>query len=75
MAAADDAVMTEVDGRGRFELDAGTMVCEFVLSNKEVDIIQGPIGSGKTRALCARVMRHAQQQRVSVLTGCGCRGG
>jgi hypothetical protein len=57
------------DGRGRFELDAGTMVCEFTLSNKEVDIIQGPIGSGKTRALCARVMRHAQQQRVSKLTG------
>ena len=62
--------MTDVsDGRGRFELDAGTMVCEFTLSNKEVDIIQGPIGSGKTRALCARVMRHAQQQRVSKLTG------
>lgn len=59
----------ENDGRFRFHLDAGTQVCEFVCSDAEVDIIQGPIGSGKTRALCARVMRHAQQQRVSRITG------
>lgn len=57
------------DGRQRFELDGGTQVCEFVLSDREVDIIQGPLGSGKTRALCARIMRHAQQQRVSKITG------
>jgi hypothetical protein len=63
MSAAD------IEGRGRFEIDAGTMVCEFVMSDREVDIIQGPIGSGKTRALCARIMRHAQQQRVSKITG------
>jgi hypothetical protein len=57
------------DGHSRFELVAGTQVCEFVVSDREVDIIQGPLGSGKTRALCARIMRHAQQQRVSKLTG------
>ncbi|MCK1445417.1 hypothetical protein IVB43_23820 [Bradyrhizobium sp. 48] len=55
--------------QSQFELVAGTEVCEFVLSDREVDIIQGPLGSGKTRALCARVMRHAQQQRVSKITG------
>jgi hypothetical protein len=60
---------TDTEGRGEFRISAGTMVCEFVLSDREVDVIQGPIGSGKTRALCARVMRHAQQQRVSRTTG------
>lgn len=54
---------------GEFRLRGGTRVCDFVLSDREVDIIQGPLGSGKTRALCARVMRHAQQQRVSPVTG------
>jgi hypothetical protein len=59
--------MTETSTR--FKLVAGTQVCEFVMSENEVDVIQGPIGSGKTRALCARIMRHAQQQRVSKITG------
>jgi hypothetical protein len=59
--------MTETSTR--FKLAAGTQVCEFVMSENEVDVIQGPIGSGKTRALCARIMRHAQQQRVSKITG------
>jgi hypothetical protein len=53
----------------QFRLEAGTKVCDFVMSDREVDIIQGPLGSGKTRALCARIMRHAQQQRVSKITG------
>jgi hypothetical protein len=57
------------DGRSQFRLVGGTKVCDFVMSDREVDVIQGPIGSGKTRALCARVMRHAQQQRVSKITG------
>src|SRR5882757_1567073 len=56
-------------GLSQFELVAGTQVCEFVVSDREVDIIQGPLGSGKTRALCARIMRHAQQQRISKITG------
>lgn len=53
----------------QFVLIAGTKICDFVTSNREVDIIQGPLGSGKTRGLCARIMRHAQQQRVSKITG------
>jgi hypothetical protein len=57
------------DSRRKFVLKGGTKVCDFVLSNKEVDIIEGPIGSGKTRALCARIMRHAQEQHVSKIEG------
>lgn len=57
------------DGRKQFSVEAGTEVCRFLLSNNQVDIIQGDLGSGKTRALVARIMRHAQQQRVSKITG------
>lgn len=56
-------------GASKFVLVAGTKVCDFVMSERETDIIQGPIGSGKTRALCARIMRHAQQQRISKISG------
>ena len=56
-------------GAAKFVLVAGTRVCDFVMSDREVDYIQGPLGSGKTRALCARIMRHAQQQKVSKVTG------
>jgi hypothetical protein len=58
-----------IGGRRPFRLEPATKVADFVVSNREVDIIQGPLGSGKTRALCARVMRHAQEQRVSRVTG------
>jgi hypothetical protein len=61
--------MSEAAGISKFRLIGGTRVCDFVMSDREVDIIQGPIGSGKTRALCARIMRHAQQQKVSKITG------
>jgi len=56
-------------GIATFQLVAGTKVCDFVLSNNEVDFIQGDLGSGKTRGMCARIMRHAQQQRVSKISG------
>lgn len=58
-----------MSGVRQFRLVGGTEVANFVLSSKEVDMIEGPLGSGKTRALCARVMRHAQEQRVSKITG------
>jgi hypothetical protein len=53
------------DGRYQFKLEAGTRLCDFVLSNRSVDVIEGPIGSGKTHGLVARLMRHAQEQRPS----------
>lgn len=56
-------------GRSEFRLREGTEICKFVLSNGEMDIIQGDLGSGKTRGMGARIMRHAQQQRVSRITG------
>ena len=54
---------------GKFNLKGGTKVAEFCLANGFFDIIQGPLGSGKTQAMVARIMRHIQQQRVSRITG------
>jgi hypothetical protein len=55
--------------RAQFSLRGGTRVADFCLSNGLFDIIQGPLGSGKTQAMCARIMRHIQTQRVSKITG------
>lgn len=57
------------DGRLPFVVDAATEVGKFLLSNKPVDIIQGPLGSGKTKAMCVRIMRHAQEQAPSPVDG------
>lgn len=57
------------DPRYQFVLRAGTKLCEFVTSNNSVDVIVGPLGSGKTHALCARIMRHIQEQRQSTRDG------
>lgn len=60
--------MTE-ETRRQFQLRGGTRLADFVLSNREVDVIIGPLGSGKTQASCARIMRHAQEQRPSTRDG------
>lgn len=52
-----------------FDFIAGTKVAEFVTSDRPVDVIQGPLGSGKTKALCVRIMRHAQEQIKSPIDG------
>lgn len=52
-----------------FDLIGGTKIADFVCSNRAVDVIQGPLGSGKTRGLCARIMRHAQEQVQSPIDG------
>jgi hypothetical protein len=57
------------DTRRVFRVAPGTQLAKFLLSDRPVDVIQGPLGSGKTQAMCARIMRHIQQQRVSKLTG------
>jgi hypothetical protein len=58
------------DGRRRFKLRAeDTKLCDFITSNRPVDVIIGPLGSGKTHALCARIMRHVQEQRPSTRDG------
>lgn len=57
------------DGLRRFKIRAGTKLCDFILSNRIVDLILGPLGSGKTHGVCARVMRHIQEQNVSTRDG------
>lgn len=52
-----------------FDFIAGTEIAKFVAASKVVDIIQGPLGSGKTKALCIRLMRHAQEQMKSPIDG------
>lgn len=52
-----------------FDFIAGTKVADFVTSNRSVDVLQGPLGSGKTKALCVRIMRHAQEQVPSPVDG------
>lgn len=44
-----------------FEPDGETLE-RFLLDDHEVGIIQGPIGSGKTRAAIMRMIRHCSQQ-------------
>ena len=51
------------------DFKAGTKIAEFVASSRLCDVIQGPFGSGKTKALCARIMRHAQEQVKSPIDG------
>jgi hypothetical protein len=52
-----------------WEFIGGTEIAKFVAASNAVDIIQGPLGSGKTKALCIRVMRHAQEQMKSPIDG------
>jgi hypothetical protein len=58
-----------MSGPRNFEVAAGTKLCDFILSNNETDVICGPLGSGKTHGLFARLMRHAQEQRPSTRDG------
>jgi hypothetical protein len=65
----EDYSILAADGRRKVELEAGTQLCSFVLSDNFVDIIQGPIGSGKSVGAQSRILRHAQQQRQSRYDG------
>jgi hypothetical protein len=60
--------MTE-DTRQKFYIPPGTKLADFITSDRETDVIEGPIGSGKTVALCLRIMRHAQEQWQSPIDG------
>jgi hypothetical protein len=52
-----------------FDIAVPSKLAEFITSKNSIDIIQGPLGSGKTYALCLRIMRHAQEQVKSPLDG------
>jgi hypothetical protein len=55
-------------GRAVYEAD-GTVLWRFATSNNKVDVVQGPIGSGKTVAAFHRIARHAMQQEPSPRDG------
>ena len=57
------------DGRAKFIVRPHTRVAEFLTSNRAVDVLEGPLGSGKTKALCVRIMRHVQEQAPSPKNG------
>lgn len=57
------------DTRERFDVIGGTRVAEFLTSKAFVNIIEGPLGSGKTDALLVKMMIHAQQQAPSPIDG------
>jgi hypothetical protein len=58
----------DAEGREMYEPD-GAQITKFVLSNNRVDIIQGPVGSGKTIGMFRRLGRHAMEQRPSPRDG------
>jgi hypothetical protein len=58
--------MTE---RPNFRVVDSPKLAAFLTSNRMVDVIEGPLGSGKTYALCARIMRHALEQAKSPIDG------
>ena len=58
-----------MSGIDQFKVRGGTKIADFLTSNRPVDILCGPLGSGKTKALCVRVMRHAQEQAKSPRDG------
>lgn len=52
-----------------FRVAPGSRVADFLRSNAMVAVLEGPLGSGKTKALCVKPMRHAQEQRPSPIDG------
>jgi hypothetical protein len=61
-------IKTDAHGRELYEPD-GAVLTKFLMSDCKVDIVQGPIGSGKTNAMFRRLGRHAMQQTPSPRDG------
>src|SRR6185437_1599166 len=61
-------IKNDAYGRELYEPD-GEVLTKFLVSDNKVDIVQGPIGSGKTNAMFRRVGRHAMQQAKSPRDG------
>jgi hypothetical protein len=61
-------IKNDAHGRELYEPD-GAALTQYLMSNNKVDIIQGPIGSGKTNAMFRRLGRHAMQQAPSPRDG------
>lgn len=53
------------DSEGRkIYVPAGRVLSQFMLSRNMLDIIRGPVGSGKTLAACQRIWQHCIEQNV-----------
>jgi hypothetical protein len=52
-----------------YKFIGGTELAKFVTSSNDFDVIEGPLGSGKTVGACTRLMRHAQEQVKSPVDG------
>lgn len=52
-----------------YKFIGGTKLASFVTSNNDFDVIEGPLGSGKTVGACVRIMRHASEQVKSPIDG------
>jgi hypothetical protein len=61
-------IKNDAVGREVYEPD-GKVLTQFLMSDNRVDIICGPIGSGKTNALFRRIGRHSMQQAPSPRDG------
>jgi hypothetical protein len=61
-------IKTDTHSREIYEPN-GPVLTKFLMSDNRVDIIQGPLGSGKTNALFRRIGRHAMQQQRSPRDG------
>lgn len=66
---SDRNARVDEHGRKIYRFRADTKLAQFATSNRFVDVIEGPVGSGKTVALCLRIMRHAQEQAPSPVDG------
>jgi len=64
----DPIIKTDAHGRELYEPD-GAVLTRFLMSDNKVDVIEGPIGSGKTNAMFRRLGRHAMQQEKSPRDG------
>ncbi len=57
------------DGKPIYQFKAGSVLADFMLSSLPVQVIMGPIGSGKSKACNLKVQSLAQQQRASPADG------
>ena len=66
----DDVTPTleTIDGQRVYEAD-GIVLANYLFDNSHVAIIRGPIGSGTSSCSCARIWRHAIEQRKSPVDG------
>jgi hypothetical protein len=70
MSGKPEAPRVRLDERGRiiYEPD-GDQLTQFVMDNSRVAIVEGPIGSGKSKGARMRLWRHACEQEKSPLDG------